>query len=101
MRCRIPNGSRPHGTGEGRPPMMGGEPPMMGGEPPMMGGVGPDRGESSQREDKAEEIQEAVAAKEKKIKKILTTEQYEKWQEIGAKHKNRHSGHSVMKEKDN
>ena len=84
---------RPHGTGEGRPP-------MMGGEPPMMGGVGPDRGESSQREDKAEEIQEAVAAKEKKIKKILTTEQYEKWQEIGAKHKNRHSGHSVMKEKD-
>ena len=85
---------RPHGMGGGRPP-------MMGGEPPAMGGGRPDRGENSQREDKAEEMQEAVAAKQKKIKKILTTEQYEKWQEIGTRQKDRHPQRSVMKEGDN
>lgn len=74
--------------------------------PPMdrphgMGGGRPDRGENSQREDKAEEMQEAVAAKQKKIKKILTTEQYEKWQEIGTRQKDRHPQRSVMKEGDN
>lgn len=91
-----PMGGRPGG-------MDGRRPPMMGGEPPMMGGAGPDRGGHPRGgdKDKDEEIQEAMAAKQKKIKKILTTEQYEKWQEISAKHKERHPGHPAMEKKEN
>lgn len=84
---------RPHGMGGGRPP-------MMNGEPPMMGGAGPDRGENFRREDKSEEIQKAVAAKQKKIKKILTTEQYEKWQEISTQRKDGYSERPAMKEEE-
>ena len=93
-RQEPPRGGRPGG-------MDGRRPPMMGGEPPMMGGAGPDRGGHPRGGDKEEEIQKAMAAKQKKIKKILTTEQYEKWQEISAKHKERHPGHPAMKEKEN
>ena len=85
---------RPHGMGGGRPP-------MMGGAPPAMGGGRPDRAENSQKDSSYAEMQEAVAAKQKKIKKILTTEQYEKWQEIGTRQKDRHPQRSVMKEGDN
>lgn len=78
-------------TGEQRPPMggpgmQGGRPPMGGGgEPPMMGEGGfPGRrggGPMMNRESNSADSQKKAAeAKEKKIKKILTTEQYEKWQ---------------------
>ena len=63
---------------EQRPPMGGSEPPIMGegnlpddmGERPMMN-----------KEQNVEDIQKKAAeAKKKKIKKILTPEQYAKWQ---------------------
>lgn len=67
------------GIQRGRPPMGGGgEPPMMGegGFPGRMGG-GPMMNRES---NSADSQKKAAEAKEKKIKKILTTEQYEKWQ---------------------
>lgn len=77
-------------SGEQRPPMggpgmRGGRPPMGGGEPPIMGegnfpgGMGerPMMGKEQNAEDTQKKT---VEAKEKKIKKILTPEQYEKWQ---------------------
>lgn len=67
------------GMGEGRPPMPmgGGEPPMAreGGFPSRMGG----RPRMQLDDDSAEALKKAAEAKDKKIKKILTTEQYEKW----------------------
>lgn len=67
------------GMGEGRPPMAmgGGEPPMAreGGFPNRMG----ERPRMQLDNDSAEALKKAAEAKDKKIKKILTTEQYEKW----------------------
>lgn len=67
------------GMGEGRPPMPmgGGEPPMAreGGFPGRMGG----RPRMQLDDDSAKALKKAAEAKDKKIKKILTTEQYEKW----------------------
>ena len=77
------DGQRPpmgegHGMRGGRPPMGGGQPPMMGegGFPGRMGG-GPMMNKDS---NSADSQKKAAEAKEKKIKKILTKEQYEKWQ---------------------
>lgn len=77
-------------SGEQRPPMggpgmRGGRPPMGGSEPPIMGeGNFPDdMGERPMmnKEQNVEDIQKKAAeAKKKKIKKILTPEQYAKWQ---------------------
>lgn len=63
--------------GEG-PGMRGGRPPMMGedGFPGRMGG-GP---MMSRDTNSADSQKKAAETKEKKIKKILTKEQYEKWQ---------------------
>ena len=74
---RPPMGERPE-MGGGRPPMGGGggmRPGMGGGRPPM---GGPGRGPQMTPE-RAEDLQKAAVAKEKKIKKILTEEQYAKW----------------------
>ena len=65
--------------------MSGGRPPMGGSEPPIMGeGNFPDdMGERPMmnKEQNVEDIQKKAAeAKKKKIKKILTPEQYAKWQ---------------------
>lgn len=70
--------------GEG-PGMRGGRPPMDGGRPPMMGEGGfPDRmgGRPMMNKDtnSADSLKKAAEAKEKKLKNILTEEQYEKWQ---------------------
>ena len=64
----------------GRPspmPMGGGEPPMAreGGFPGRMG----ERPRMQLDDDSAKALKKAAEAKDKKIKKILTTEQYEKW----------------------
>ena len=74
---RPPIGEGP-GMRGGRPPMGGGQPPMMGegGFPGRMGG-GP---MMSRDTNSADSQKKAAEAKEKKIKKILTKEQYEKWQ---------------------
>lgn len=75
----------------GGPGMQGGRPPMGGpGEPPMMGeGSFPGiTGRSMMNKNDADSQKKAAEAKEKKIKKILTAEQYEKWQtEQAAAHK--------------
>ena len=64
--------------GSGQRPSMGGRPGMGGGRPPMrVPGERPAMGK-----DNVEKMQKAAAKKEKKIKKILTTEQYAKWQEM-------------------
>ena len=68
--------------GEGqRPPrgeQRGERPGMGGGRPPVE-----TRGERpAMSKDNAEKKQKATAKKEKKIKKILTAEQYAKWQEM-------------------
>ena len=72
-------------SANGRPGMRGGRPPMGGSEPPIMGeGNFPDdMGERPMmnKEQNVEDIQKKAAeAKKKKIKKILTPEQYAKWQ---------------------
>lgn len=64
----------------GRPspmPMGGGEPPMAreGGFPGRMG----ERPRMQLDDDSAKALKKVAEAKDKKIKKILTTEQYEKW----------------------
>ena len=87
-------------SGEQRPPMggpgMSGRPPMGGGEPPMMGeggfpgGMG-ERPMMNKEQDSADAQKKAAETKEKKIKKILTTEQYEKWQAQQASARQKHS----------
>lgn len=59
----------------GRPPMMG------GGQPPMMGGRGghPMMRPSGDREEKKKEMEERSEKRMKKIRKILTDEQYDLW----------------------
>ncbi len=84
--------------GQMRPPMMPGNPgegemPMMGqpGErPPMgMGSEGMSHPKPPRMdEDMAKELEKARQKKEKKLKKILTDEQYTRWQEIQLKRKN-------------
>ena len=69
----------------GGPGMRGGRPPMGGSEPPIMGegNLPDDMGERPMmnKEQNVEDIQKKAAeAKKKKIKKILTPEQYAKWQ---------------------
>ena len=71
-------GSRP-GRGGARPPMDGGMGPGMGGGRPPMGAPGE---RPVMEKDNVEKMQKAAAKKEKKIKKILTAEQYAKWQEM-------------------
>lgn len=64
-----------------RPPMPmgeGGMMPGMGGGRPPMGGPGMPH----MAKDSAEELQKAAASKEKKLKKILTEEQFAKWQRM-------------------
>jgi hypothetical protein len=81
-------------SGEQRPPMGG--PGMRGGEPPMMGeggfpgGMG-ERPMMNKEQDSADAQKKAAETKEKKIKKILTTEQYEKWQAQQASARQKHS----------
>ena len=59
----------------GRPPM----PPMGGGMPPL-GGMPPERGRRpSMPENMQEDMQSRIEKRNKKLKKILTDEQYEKW----------------------
>ena len=67
------------GMGGGRPPMDGGMGPGMGGGRPPMGAPGE---RPVMEKDNVEKMQKAAAKKEKKIKKILTAEQYAKWQEM-------------------
>ena len=77
-------------SGEQRPPMMGGgEPPMMG-EGGFPGGMG-ERPMMNKEQDSADAQKKAAETKEKKIKKILTTEQYEKWQAQQASARQKHS----------
>ena len=71
-----------HGDKEsGRPPMMdGGRPPMMGGgQPPMMGGRGghPMMRPSDDHEKMKEDIEKRAEKKMKKLRKILSDEQYD------------------------
>lgn len=60
--------------GSGQRPSMGGRPGMGGGRPPM--GAPGER--LVMEKDNVEKMQKAAAKKEKKIKKILTAEQYAK-----------------------
>jgi hypothetical protein len=76
-------------SGEQRPPMGGGEPPMMG-EGGFPGGMG-ERPMMNKEQDSADAQKKAAETKEKKIKKILTTEQYEKWQAQQASARQKHS----------
>ena len=71
-------------SGEQRPPMGG--PGMRGGRPPMGGGP-----MMNKEQDSADAQKKAAETKEKKIKKILTTEQYEKWQAQQASARQKHS----------
>lgn len=75
---------RPPMMGGGRPPMMdgGGQPPMMGGgQPPMMGGRGghPMMRPSDDHEKMKEDIEKRAEKKMKKLRKILSDEQYDLW----------------------
>lgn len=80
----------------GRPGMRGGRRRWDGGEPPMMGeggfpgGMG-ERPMMNKEQDSADAQKKAAETKEKKIKKILTTEQYEKWQAQQASARQKHS----------
>ncbi len=85
-----PPGGGGGGMGGGR--MGGGQPPMDGGgggggqRPPIGGdssGQGMPGGPSAKNKSE-EDWQKAAAKKEKKIKKILTADQYSKWQSIAA-----------------
>lgn len=77
---RPPMGDRPSfdGSDDERPPMPSGERPEMR----MRQGGG-----SEMTEDAAETLHKAELKKEKKIKKILTSEQYVKWGEMQKKMK--------------
>lgn len=70
------NGQPPMG---GRPPMGGGMPPRGGGFP-RMGGDTDDMTPEERMKARGEEIQKEQEKREKKIRKILTDEQYEIWQ---------------------
>lgn len=70
------NGQPPMG---GRPPMGGGMPPQGGGFPGM-GGDMDDMTPEERMKARGEEIQKEQEKREKKIRKILTDEQYEIWQ---------------------
>lgn len=75
---------RPPMMGGGRPPMMdgGGQPPMMGGgQPPMMGGRGghPMMRPSGDHEKTKEDMEKRAEKKMKKLRKILSDEQYDLW----------------------
>ena len=75
---------RPPMMDGGRPPMMdgGGQPPMMGGgQPPMMGGRGghPMMRPSDDHEKMKEDIEKRAEKKMKKLRKILSDEQYDLW----------------------
>lgn len=80
-RVEQAGGQRPDGN---RPPMMGGDdrPPMMGGAPgggfPPMGGNG--RPMMPPPSDNKNDLRTLMEKKEKQLKKILTDEQYAKWQ---------------------
>jgi len=88
-------------SGEQRPPMggpgmRGGRPPMGGGGHPKQGARGVPRGMGerpmmNKEQDSADAQKKAAETKEKKIKKILTTEQYEKWQAQQASARQKHS----------
>lgn len=86
----MPQGGSPGG---GQPPMGGGQPPMGGGRPPMSGGFsggGPGMGGqdmsggrppmmSENMKDTEEELEKIYQKQDKKLKSILTTEQYSRW----------------------
>ncbi len=76
------------GNGGQRPPMppMGSSQDMGERRPPMMGegGMGPGMGPRMGQQT-PEELKEEAEAKEKKLKKILTEEQYAKWQTVREK----------------
>lgn len=78
MNGQPPMGGRPP-RGEGRPPMGGGMPPQGGGFPGM-GGNTDDMTPEERMKARGEEIQKELEKREKKIRKILTDEQYEIWQ---------------------
>lgn len=77
MNGQPPMGGRPP-RGEGRPPMGGGMPPQGGGFPGM-GGDTDDMTPEERMKARGEEIQKEQEKREKKIRKILTDEQYEIW----------------------
>ncbi len=82
-------GNRPSGGGMGGGRMGGGQPPMgSGGQRPPMGGDGFGQGMpgGSAKVKTDEDWQKAAEKKEQKIKKILTAEQYSKWQAIAAEY---------------
>lgn len=70
------NGQPPMG---GRPPRGGGMPPR-GGDFPRMEGDRNDMTPEERMKARGEEIQKELEKREKKIRKILTDEQYEIWQ---------------------
>ena len=88
MEARFP------AMGEGRPmpPMGGGRPPMggsrpsmpEGGFPPMMGQGFPPMPQENP-EERAERMKKQVQKREKKMKKILTEEQFARWKELQAR----------------
>ncbi len=78
MNGQPPMGGRPP-RGEGRPPMGGGMPPQGGGFPGM-GGDTDDMTPEERMKAHVEEMQKEQEKREKKIRKILTDEQYEIWQ---------------------
>lgn len=78
MNGQPPMGGRPP-RGGGRPPMGGGMPPR-GGDFPRMEGDRNDMTPEERMKARGEEIQKEQEKREKKIRKILTDEQYEIWQ---------------------
>ncbi len=84
MGGRPPGGGGQMGGGMGGGRMGGGQPPMGGGQRPSMDGEGQGMPGGAAKEKTEKDLQKAAAKKEKKIKKILTNEQYEKWQNMSA-----------------
>lgn len=72
------NGQPPMG---GRPPMGGGMPPQGGGFPGM-GGFPEGMSPEERMKEHAEKMQNEQEKREKKIRKILTEEQYATWQTV-------------------
>lgn len=71
--------------GGGRPPMGGSRPPMPeGGFPPMMGQGFPPMPQENP-EERAERMKKQAQKREKKMKKILTEEQFARWKELQAR----------------
>ncbi len=73
---RQPMGGPGGDMGEGLPPMSGDMPPMMG----------EDSSSASSPEEIAEAKKKAEEKKDKKLKKILTAEQFSKWKTVCEKH---------------